>query len=200
MKRRLHKLNAFTLIELLVCFVIIGIVITLVVKVSGMALEKSRLAQCSGNLRNIGLALHARAQDNNGIMYTLEDIGFSKYRRVNDPMGLAEVLKPYGADEGVWDSPVGADILKDFGNDYQWSVATNVTSQNIYFFENIHATPLAWRNYQHTLPSVYNRREHEVSKGPKAAPAQYRKSLLSKSQIVNMLYADGHVVPRLQKY
>ncbi|MBU4488461.1 MAG: prepilin-type N-terminal cleavage/methylation domain-containing protein [Candidatus Omnitrophica bacterium] len=59
-----HK-QAFTLIELLVVIAIIGVIAALLVPALGRARESARTAMCANNLRQIGLAMHMYADDNN---------------------------------------------------------------------------------------------------------------------------------------
>lgn len=57
--------KAFTLVELLVVIGILGILMAVLIGTFGGSTESSRTAKCQANMRNLAMAVHSYAQENN---------------------------------------------------------------------------------------------------------------------------------------
>jgi prepilin-type N-terminal cleavage/methylation domain-containing protein/prepilin-type processing-associated H-X9-DG protein len=83
--------SAFTLIELLVVIAIITILGSLVFPVTSQVIDQARTAQCSSNLRQLGIMIQGVAADNDGAYPQIE----------NDPQNPIHTE----ADGKVWTMP-----------------------------------------------------------------------------------------------
>jgi prepilin-type N-terminal cleavage/methylation domain-containing protein len=72
-------LRAFTLIELLTVIAIIGVLAAILIPVLGRARESSHDSRCTGNLRQIGGAIQAYANDHRGILPPTGFFGVASY-------------------------------------------------------------------------------------------------------------------------
>jgi prepilin-type N-terminal cleavage/methylation domain-containing protein/prepilin-type processing-associated H-X9-DG protein len=124
MRPRIRR--GFTLIELLVVIAIIAVLIALLLPAVQAAREAARRAQCSNNLKQIGLALHNYHQTNNKfpqghsmsaayIAYTAY-AGWTEWSAQAEMLGYMEALPTYNA------------INFAYCGGYGYGVYANVTS------------------------------------------------------------------------
>ncbi len=90
-----HRVRGFTLVELLVVIAIIGILIALLLPAVQAAREAARRAQCSNNLKQIGLAIHNHMDEHNQYMPT----GV----RAPNRHGMFTYMLPYMEHQNVYD-------------------------------------------------------------------------------------------------
>jgi prepilin-type processing-associated H-X9-DG protein len=137
--------------------------------------------------------VHCFAADRNGYLWTREEIGNSSFRAVDDPLGLPFLMKDYLENPEVWWNPAGRPSLREYGNNYAWSRALNLTTRPVYTgTSQASKTILLWDNHTMTLPSVHAVAEPSTG-GPRAAPAVFRRFPHRNGKALGWLYLDGHV-------
>ncbi|HUT93092.1 MAG TPA: DUF1559 domain-containing protein [Thermoguttaceae bacterium] len=100
-----RKRRGFTLVELLVVIAIIGILIALLLPAVQAAREAARRAQCTNNLKQLGLALHNYHDSNNTFVYRKGGTGngITNYDgNGNRRSGWMSIL-PYMEQGPMWD-------------------------------------------------------------------------------------------------
>jgi len=90
--------RAFTLIELLVVIAIVAILAALLFPVFAAARERTRIAACSANLRQLGLASRMYAQDNDELLYQSVTL-FNPHRP------LVSAFQPYTKNQRIFYCP-----------------------------------------------------------------------------------------------
>jgi prepilin-type N-terminal cleavage/methylation domain-containing protein/prepilin-type processing-associated H-X9-DG protein len=126
--------RAFTLIELLVVIAIIAILAAILFPVFAEARERARIASCTSNCRQIGMAVQMYATDAD------ENLPYSGVYGANHPVyrqgyGWSMwviLLDPYIKNRGVWGCPSGRD---QFAGPPQDRIKVNL-AYNEYLFHN----------------------------------------------------------------
>lgn len=159
--------RAFTLVELLVVLGIIAILAAVAFPAYQRSVGSSKASACLGNLRQLGVALHAYLQDHDMIMPALkiarESIG-------EDVPAIDNTLDRYLQDRAIFRCPADS---KDFagrtGTSYLWNIALN-------------DQPLATLNFMHFAT--------DPSRIPIMSDKEGFHPYLNDK--INILYADGH--------
>ncbi|MFQ3577828.1 MAG: hypothetical protein SNJ52_02305 [Verrucomicrobiia bacterium] len=188
------KPNAFTLYELAVALSLALVLATIVATAVRAAVERSHEVVNISNLRQIGMGIHSYLSDNNGTFWTLEDIGRSSFRAVDDPLGLPVLLSKY-VDKQTWWNPAGMPVVKEYGNNYAWNRNSSLLGRPAIASPNLYKTSLVWDNYTFTLPSVRNVSEPSTG-GPRNAPRSYWRYPHRGNTAAAWLQGDGRVIIR----
>lgn len=198
MMTRHFRSAGFTLIELLAG---IGIIATLSFLTAGWfstVKDRGRNIACVSNLRNILVGVNSYVADRNGMLWSRDELGYSRFRMANDPLGLPKILEDYVSDQRVWLCPAGRKSLKKFGNNYTWTVASKFETESVYTGSGT-KTLLIWDAYNFSLPSMFGASEDHKGdgtspSGPSSLNSKYHLRPHSKNTSVNWGFLDGHVI------
>ncbi len=158
-------------------------------------LDRAKTVKCATNLRLIGAGALAFASDRDGYLWSREEIGYSRYRMVDDPLSPAQLMKDYLPDKRVWLCPNGRSSQKKFGNNYMWAASEFALKPIFNYAPNPSIFPLFWDAYQYSLPSMFGAGEVSAtgSMGPASLASKYQVKPHHNKTKANWLYLDGHV-------
>jgi len=175
--------SAFTLLELLVVIAIIAALAGVVTYAVSHTVENARASNCTGNLRQLGIALSGYLGDHDNLMPTLQmgrtskdentpviDNTLARYLSGQsvDPMQPPAAAKAVDPSKSVFACPSDRKFAVATGTSYGWNTALNGQSAAALSFFN---------KDDHTqIPVIFDKEGFHP----------YEKDK------VNVLYADGH--------
>lgn len=187
-----RRTSGFTVFELLVA---LGVTVTLL----GIGftsyrklIDRAKETQCVGNLRTILSGTLTWIADNNGKLWSADQVGNSVFRMVDDPLGMPYLLQDY-VPKKAWLCPAGRSNLTQFGNNYVWTSAS-FKDGNILTNGTPRLVVLYWDAYDYSLPSMYNAPEPTGDgRFPKALNSKLHQRPHRSRTVCNWACADGHI-------
>ena len=158
--------SAFTLLEILVVFVVLAILAAISVPVYQRITQGAHAAACTGNLRQLGVALNSYLAENN---MTMPELKAGREKRTDDVPVIDNTLNKYLEDDRVFACPADTQWAAATGTSYHWNVALNRQSALNLNFLKVITNPSR-------IPIL----------GDKEGFHPYLETK------VNILYADGH--------
>ncbi|MFV0415615.1 MAG: hypothetical protein ACK5NG_04540 [Chthoniobacterales bacterium] len=195
-----NNISAFTLIELSSVTAIIFILGFLGIGFFNKLKDKSQSVQCIANLRTLATGAMAFAGERNGVLWTLKEIGYSRFRMYEDPLGVPQILKDYVSNPKAWLCPAGRNSLTKFGNNYCWLPSKKDDGVSLFARKSSLAKiVLFYDAFIYSLPSMHGASDDyrgNGSIGPRALRSKFHRRPHNELAKANWVYADGHVETR----
>lgn len=174
----------FTLLELLLVIAILAMLAGMIFPVAGHVIARAETAKCASNLRQIGVAANAAANDND---YRYPFVEIDPKNPIFPPemnaLPLAEAFKKYGITAAVLQCPAdrkGPNWFAETGASYMWQPYTEDEAANAVTIY------LPRGEFQGQLSRIRFATDYEALHA--GTPGGRKRS--------NVLYADGHVTLR----
>jgi prepilin-type N-terminal cleavage/methylation domain-containing protein len=180
--------SAFTLLELMIVIAIIAILAGILMPVTQNIITRARDQQCANNLRQIGVAANAAANDNDNTYPIIEIDGNNQpvANTLNVPAkNLVDALSPYGVTATTFQCPADLRGPNNYASQnphssYMWSPYSEDTSSNV--------------------PTIYRRRGQTTILPSRLQLASdwtpvhmAYDSNVGAGMMIYVLYGDGHV-------
>lgn len=198
--------QGFTLIEILVVLAIVSALAAILFPVFSSMRENARRTSCLSNLRQLGLAIHAYAQDNDDRLPYGVDIcdkpgnawsGTPFERRVRHMPMLPDLLLPYTTSQALWRCPSDSgQTTCAFSNVH---LAPSFRDFDVRGMSYVYHTELTLRNLPLSSLTLYDTAPPHTSRGPSEilllsdAVGEWHGGGLFSPPRYNVLMADGHM-------
>jgi prepilin-type N-terminal cleavage/methylation domain-containing protein/prepilin-type processing-associated H-X9-DG protein len=178
--------RGFTLIELLCVLAIIGVLASMLLPTVGKVMERANNVKCVNNLKQLVVAAHAAATDNDGKFPIIEfDPTNPAYTPDIGAKQLPEALAPYGITATNLQCPNDLKTVNNFAKyrtSYMWAP----------FSEDEPTMAISVLRRRAGLGVVPQSRVRLATDWE----AVHFPSEVGEGKKMNMVYADGHVVAR----
>ena len=181
-----HPRAGFTVVELLCVITIIAVLASMLLPTVGTVMERANNVKCQSNLRQIGIAAHAAANDHNNT-YPIVEFDPANPAYTDPDAGarpLPQALAPYGITAANLQCPAdvkGPNWFAKLGCSYMWSPVSED--------EPTAAVTAYFRNRAMVIAPSRTRLATDYE-------AVHFPDVTGASMKMNMLYADGHIVSR----
>jgi prepilin-type processing-associated H-X9-DG protein len=172
---------------------IVGVLAMILVASAKRHQDKARSAACSVNLRTIVAGTLSWATDRNGMLWSREEIGYSRYRQADDTLGLPKMLEEY-VPVRAWACPGMPKEMRKFRNGYTWSVASQFDTTPVPAVSSAMKTLLYFDAYSFSLPSLIDRPELSTGTWPTALPSKFQVKWHHGYTSANWAFLDGHII------
>lgn len=173
---RKRSTRGFTVLELLIVMVIIGMVAALLLPVLGKSKARAHDTYCLNNLRQLGIAVVAYAQDYASRLPVAEGLPTMPADPAHPLPRIRDLLSSYAGDSAnLFKCPNDqADWFSKEGSSYEWNYALNGTMIDKPGFSLLNLPP-------EKAPLMYDYENVHIG--------------VDGSGTKNTLFPDGHVVP-----
>ena len=198
--------RGFTLIEILVVLAIISALAAILFPTFAAVRENARRTSCLSNLRQLGLAVHAYAQDNDDRLPYGVDI-CDKYtngwnntpfqRRVRHMPMLPELLLPYTTTTALWRCP--SDSGQNTCASSKARLPLSLHDYDARGMSYVYHTELTLRNLPLSSLTLYDWAPPHTPRGPSEilllsdSTGEWHGGGLFSPPRYNVLMADGHI-------